>query len=444
MVGAARVGAHHYTEADLTGRWSGTALARAVASSAHVEAIGHLRKGLTVLHPLPDGPERSRYELLLNSTLGPPLIATQGYAAPEVEHVYTRARELCGEVGDTPQLGVVLYGLWTFYTTKAEYGTARTLGEQLLILSESIDDTMARLDAHLTLACTSFFEGEFSQTHARGQQGLALYDPRQHRFHALQHPGVISHLWMALPLWFLGYPEEAQRWSDAALTLGRSLAHPFSLVVTLTWLAILHQCRRDVPQAQALAEEAIALSRDQGFPFWLAVATLVWGWALIEQGQYEEGMAQIGGGVTAMQATGARNWQPYQLYLLAEAHAKSGQVDEAQRSLRKASTIAQQNGERYWEAEIHRFQGELILSSSAECLIEAEVCFNQAIEVARRQSAKSLELRAAMSLSRLWQHQDQRQDAYDLLAPVYGWFTEGFDTADLIEAKQLLNDLSVE
>ncbi len=437
--------AHHYTEADLTEQalvyWH-RAGERAVAGSAHVEAIGHLRKGLTVLHSLPDGPERTQHDLLLHSTLGPPLIATKGYAAPEVEHVYTRARELCGEAGDTPQLGVNLYGLWTFYTTKADYETARTLGEQLLILSESVDDTMMRLDAHLTLGCTSFFEGEFGQAHARGQQGLALYDPQQHQFHALQHPGVISHIWMALPLWFLGYPQQALMWSHEALTLARSLDHPFSLAVTLTWLAMLHQCRRDGPQAQALAEEAITLSREEGFPFWLAVATLVWGWALIEQGQREEGVAQIHQGVTACQATGARIWQPYQLSLLAEAHDKAGQVEEAQQLLTEASTIVQQNGERYWEAEIHRLQGELLLSSSAKRVVEAEACFNEAIEVARRQLAKSLELRAAMSLSRLWQHQDKRRDAYDLLATVYNWFTEGFDTADLQEAKVLLEELN--
>ncbi len=435
--------AHHYTEADL----AETALVywhrageRAVAGSAHVEAIGHLRKGLTVLRSLPDGLERAQHELLLHNTLGTPLIATQGYGAPEVEQVYTRARELCGEVGDIPQLGLALYGLWAFYITRAAYETARTLGEQLLTLSESIDDTIVRLDAHVVLGCTSFFEGKFSQAYTWGQQALALYDPQQHRYHALQHPGVISYLWMALPQWFLGHLEQALTSSHEALTLARSLAHPFSLAVTLTWLSILHQCRRDAPQAQALAEEAIALSREEGFPFWLAVATLVLGWALIEQGQPEAGMVQLQQGVAACRATGARNWQPYQHYLLAEAHGKAGQVDEALLLLSEALTIAQQNGERYWEAEIHRLQGELLLSSSANRVVEAEVCFNQAIEVAREQGAKSLELRAVMSLSRMWQQQDRGPDAHDLLAPVYNWFTEGFDSVDLKEAKALLGE----
>ena len=246
---------------------------------------------------------------------------------------------------------------------------------------------------------------------------------------------------MALPLWFLGYPQQALTWSHDGLTLARSLAHPFSSAATLTWMAMLHQCLRDGPQAQVLADEAIALSREEGFPFWVAVATMVSGWALIEQGQQEAGMIQIQQGVTACQDTGARIWLPYQLSLLAEAHGKVGQVEEAQELLREASKIAQQSGERYWEAEIYRLQGELLLSSPANRVVEAEACFNQAMEVARRQLAKSLELRATVSLSRLWQCQDKRQDAYDLLAQVYERFTEGFDTADLKDAKALLDEL---
>ena len=258
--------AHHYTEAALTEQalvhWHGAG-ERAVARSAHVEAIGHLRKGLGMLQDLQDGPKRAEHQLNLLIALGPPLIATKGYGATEVEEVYTQARELCREVGEKAQICPILYGLWTCYNTWAEYETARTLGEELLVAAERVQDPAYVLDAYVALSCTSFFLGEFDLALEHGKRGMTLYDPQRHRSHALQNPGLGYGAINAVTLWYLGYPEQALAMCHETLSLARELAHPFSLVVVLTWFAMLHQLRRDPQQAQALSEEAMAISSEQ-------------------------------------------------------------------------------------------------------------------------------------------------------------------------------------
>ncbi|MFQ5946574.1 MAG: AAA family ATPase, partial [Anaerolineae bacterium] len=397
--------AHHYTEAKLPEPamtyWR-RAGERAVARSAHVEAIGHLKKGLTLLRDLPDGPDRARYELSLQSALGPPLIATQGYGTPEVEKVYTRAREVWREVGDPAQLCPILYGLWMYYITKAEYQTARTLCADLLNAAESARDAAFLLDAHVALSVTSFFVGEFDPAREHAKRGMTLFDPQRHRSHALQNPGVVCRIVHAVTSWYLGYPEQALTTYHDTLSLARDLSHPFSLAVALTWFAMLHQYRRDAREARALAEEAMAISSEQSFPNWHWVAAMVRGWALVEQGLEEEGLAQVRECAAPAEATGARIWQPYRLSLLAEAYEKAGQTDEAQQALAEALTVARNSGERYWEAELHRLAGMLLLAGSNNDPAEAEACFKKAIDVARTQGARSLELRTATSLARLW------------------------------------------
>ena len=242
----------------------------------------------------------------------------------------------------------------------------------------------------------------------------------------------------AQALWVLGYPEQGLARSHETVTLARQRAHPFSLGYALFFAAMLHQFRREVQAVQAHAEATLRLATDQGFPHWMAVGVLMRGWALAHQGEAQEGLAQLRQGVRAWRATGAEIRLPFDLALLAEVHSIMGQPEAGLTVLTEALALVDTTGERYYEAELYRLKGELLLQQSSDNATEAESCFRHAFGIARNQQAKSLELRAATSMARLWQQQGKRQEAYGLLAPVYHWFTEGFDTADLKDAKALL------
>jgi class 3 adenylate cyclase/predicted ATPase len=364
--------AHHYTEADLKEQaisyWQ-QAGQRATQRSANAEAISHLSKALELLKTLPDTPGRTQQELTLQLTLGAPLIATRGHAAPEVEAAYTRARKLCRQVGETPQLFPVLRGLYTFHNVRAEYKTARELEQQLLTLAQNVQDSALLVEAHYALGTTLQYLGEFVPSHAHLEQTIALYNPQQHRSHAIlygQDPGVTSQSRAALNLWTLGYPDRALRKSHEALTLAQELAHPYSLAWALNFAVSLHQFRREGQAAQERAEAVITLSIDQGFPFWVALGTTLWGWALAEQGHGEEGIARIHQGLAAYRATGGELWRPYFLALLAEAYGKVGQAEEGLRVLAEALAFVDKTGERYYEAELYRLKGELLLQSKVK------------------------------------------------------------------------------
>ncbi|MFQ5595325.1 MAG: AAA family ATPase, partial [Anaerolineae bacterium] len=432
---------------------------RAVRLSAAEEAIAHLTQGLGLLKTLPDSPERAQQELALQITLGPALIATKGYAAPEVEQAYTRAQELWPQVGETPQLFAVLRGLWEYYEVRAELQTAHEVAEQLLNLAQNEQDPALLLEAHRALGPTLLWLGEFAPARAHLEQGIALYDPQQHHSHAFLYgtdPGGACLRHAPYPLWSLGYPNQALDRSREALILAQELSHPHSLAAALGLATFIHQFRREVQATQERAEAAIALSAEQGFAYWLALATIMRGWALVEQEQVEEGVAQILRGLDAWRATGAGLPQTYYLALLAEGYAKAGQPGEGLTVLAKALKVANNTGERWCEAELHRLRGELLLAQGDD--VVAETGFHKAIEVARRQEAKSWELRATVSLCRLLQRQVRGGEGdvpslvpsssrglskgRQMLADIYGWFTEGFDTADLQEAKALLEELS--
>ena len=439
--------AHHYTEAGLTAQaipyWQ-RAGQHASDRSAYAEAVAHLTRGLEVLATLPDTPEHVQQGLVLQTTLGPALMATKGYAAPEVEHVYARARELCQQVGETAQLFPVLWGLWYWYLLRAELQTAREVGEQLLSLAQRLHAPEFLLLAHRALGQTMYWLGAFVPAQAHLAQGMALYDPQYHRTLAFLYgrdPGVDCQGYTAWTRGCLGYQDQALALSYEALTLAQELTHPHSLAFALNMAAVLHQFRREGPVAYVRAQAAITLATEQGFPQWLAVGTILRGWALAERETRAEGVDQMRQGLAAWRATGAEVLRPYFLALLAEVYGHMGQADEGLHVLADAVTTVTKTGERWYEAELHRRKGELLLRQACPNTQHAEQCFHQALAIARRQQAKSWELRAAMSLSRLWQHQDKRQEAYDLLAPIYGWFTEGFDTADLQEARALLEEL---
>jgi predicted ATPase len=281
------------------------------------------------------------------------------------------------------------------------------------------------------------------------EQGIAFYDPQQHRSHAflyVQDPGVACLSFAAWALWHLGYPDQALKRSQEALTLAQEMAHPFSHGAALFFAAATHQFRREAQATHERAEIATAFATDQGFPEWVALGTLFRGWALTEQGQEKEGIAQMGQGLVAHRAIGAEVSRTYYLGLVAEVYARMGQAEEGLKVLAEALAFVGESEERYREAELYRLKGELTLQQSGVCSAEseAEVCFYKAIEVTRKQQAKSLELRAVMSLSRLWQQQGKQKEAREMLSEIYHWFTEGFDTKDLQEAKALLDELEEE
>jgi class 3 adenylate cyclase/predicted ATPase len=417
---------------------------RAIERSANLEAVTHLTKGLEALKALPDAAERLQQELILQMALGQALSATRGYASPEVEQAYTRARELCREVGEIPRLSPVLFGLWFFYHVRAEFTKALELAEYVLALAEREEDRMLQVPAHWAVGSDLFHLGEHARSQAHLDKGSALYDSRQHRSYTslyVQDPGVTCRGYVR-PLWLLGYSDQALQRGHEAISLAQELAHPFSLAFALNWVATVHQFRRDARATRERAEALIALSTEQGFALWVAFGTVLRGWALAEQGGREEGMAQMHQGVAAWRATGAEVDLPYFLALLAEGNAKSGQVDDGLALIAEALVIAHRYTDIYWEPELHRLKGEFLLQQAVTKDDEAEAGFHQGLAVARRQQAKSLELRGAMSLARLWRRQGNREQARVLLAGVYDWFTEGFDTEDLRDAKALLAELA--
>jgi predicted ATPase len=319
------------------------------------------------------------------------------------------------------------------------------LGEQCLSLAQRLHDHSLLLQAHRALGQTLFWLGELAPASAHLEQGLSLYDPQQHESLAFRYgtdPGVGCHGFAAVALWMLGYPAQALAKTQEALTLARELSHPFSLVYALGFAARLHQYRREGQQTQERAEATMRLATEQGFPEWVAVGAILRGWALAEQGREEEAMVQMRQGLAAYRATGAELWRPYWLSILAEVYGKVGQTDEGLRVLAEGLVAAHTSGQRSYEAELYRLKGELLLARAVEQPAEeAEACFQQALHVARSQEAKALELRAATGLARLWQQQGKGAEARELLAPIYGWFTEGFDTPDLQEVKALLEEL---
>src|SRR5262249_40316877 len=289
------------------------------------------------------------------------------------------------------------------------------------------------------------WRGALPAAHQHLEEGIACYTPVQRRapvFRMGQDPGVSCRAYTAQTLWLLGYPEQALAHLHDALALAHALAHPFSLAWVQWWAAFVWQLRRDVLAVYEHADAAVALATEQGFPLWVALGTSMRGWALAMQGQGEEGLAQVRLGIAAWRDTGAGLGVPFLCTLLAEVSAHLGYPEDGLQALTEAYTLVEQHEERFWEAEIHRLRGVLLLQQTVAQQEEAETWLQRALDVARRQEATARELRAAMSLSRLWQQQGKQAEARELLAPIYGWFTEGFDTVDLQEAKALLEALA--
>jgi class 3 adenylate cyclase/predicted ATPase len=439
--------AHHYTEAGLSAQavpyWQ-RAGQRAQQRSANPEAVQHLTTGLALLATLPETPARAQQELDLQLALGPALQAVKGIASPEVEQTYARARTLCHQVGETPQLFQTLLGLCRFYQSSGALQTARELAEQLVRLAQRTAVPTLRLEVYGMLGHILFLLGDYPTAWTYHEQGIALIDPTAQRAlapHRELAPGMQCLHSVANTLWCLGYPAQALQRGQEALALAQALAHPLSLAATQTWVALLHHRRREVGAVQALAEALLTLAIAQGFPLYVGFGTCYRGWVLTMQGQGEAGLAQMQQGLAAVLATGQMMARPRWLTLLAEAAGYAGQVDEGLRVLTESLAAFEASGQGDWLADAYRLQGEFLLRQAVPDAVQAEACFQQALTIAHRQQAKSWELRAAMSLARLWQGQGKHADARQLLAPIYNWFTEGFDTADLREAKGLLEAL---
>jgi len=440
--------AHHYSRSNNVAKaveYLGRAGQHAAQRSAYADAIGSLTAAIGLLQQLPESPERIQRELLLQLALGPALHAVKGFAAPEVELANTRARELCERLGNPPELFHALYGLWFMHLLRGELRRAHELVDRLLLRAHRMSDRTLLLLAEYALGINLSWLGEFPPAREHLEIAISIYNPERHRSSASRYRaadlGVTCLGYTAWTLWQLGYPDQALQKGHEALALAQTLSHPMSLAFAEAFFGVLRQYRREARAAQEIAESLIALSAERGFSDLLAYATSLHGWAIAEQGHNGEGIKQLQEGLAMSRATGAELRRPYFLTLLAEAYRETGSLDHGLSALTEALAAADEHETRHYEAETHRLKGELLLRQNNSNVAEAQRCFERAIAIARKQSAKSLELRATTSLARLLAIQGRREEARMMLAEIYSWFTEGFDTADLKDAKALLAKL---
>jgi predicted ATPase len=420
--------------------WAGQVSKR--YSSAHAGAIVSLNAALELLQKMADGPERTQHELLLHVTLGQALLPIKGFSAPEVERAFTRARELCERLGDPPELFFVLLGLRGVYFIRGEYRLASELDQKLLLQAQSAKDPGLLSLAHWLRGITYREIGERPLARKQLEKSIFLYDRERDRPRAFLlgvDPGCGSLGYLGMILWTLGYPDQALKRGQEGVALAEGLVH--QLCANEVFLFVVHQRRGEADKAQRAAENVITLSDEHGFTLWSALATFLRHWAIIEQGQGDGNISQLREALAAYRATEAQVGRSGNLCMLAEACMKTGRLDDASDALTEALAVADQHEEHHGDAEIHRLRGELALKKEGSNVAAAQRCFERAIEVAQKQSAKSFELRATMSLARLLAQQGHRREPRAMLAEIYGWFTEGFDTADLKDAKALLEEL---
>ena len=484
--------AHHYSRSGNTEKaiaYLHKAGQQAVQRSANEDAIRHLTTAIELLKTLPATSARDRQELTLQIIFGFLLRAAKGYAAPEVEQIYNRARELCQHIGTPSERFAVLRGLWGIYVGRGQLQLASELGSTMLELAQHEQDPTLLLEAHRDMGLGLLSQGNLAPARAHFEQAITLYDPQQH--HALASlyavdPGIDSRSWETHVLWYLGYPEQALQLSRETLALVHAVANRFNLASALVHASTFHLFRREGQLAQERAEAAMTMSTEYVFPVLQAWSALQYGGVLIEQGQITQAIAQLRQVITALQAHAADGLLPDAFARLAEAYKRNGQIQEGFDALAEASDRVMKTGRYLQEAELHRLKGELTLQKDSKehgagsteqgagseehgarietntqplapnTQLEAEACFLKAIEIAQKQQAKSLELRATVSLARLWQQQALEQgtgspqhgtrtkltEAHQMLSDIYNWFTEGFDTKDLQEAKALLKELS--
>ncbi len=472
--------AYHYTEAGLPEKaihyWQ-RAGHRALEHSANIESARHIRQGLAALEQLSANATTheleaaAQLELELQTTLGTALIATSGYASQEVEIAYTRARELLDTLeakdlisSEDPEFSVststkdlrfpVLFGLWLSHLVRGRLLSARELGKQCFAIAKQVENPAFEVEARRALGATLYYLSEFKTAQEHLEAGIELYQPQHHPVPTFMHfvadPGMTLLAYSAPLLWCLGYPTQAESRLHEAATIGKDRNHPFSDAVLLHFKTVLYQYEGNVEEVETAAKEMLEISQQHGFSSWEAAATVMKGWGIAEQNHAEEGIAIICKGIAAWEKTRAEMLLPFFLSLLAQAYQRAGKNRLAAQTLDSALSVVDQTGERAYAAELIRQQGELCRMSAEETDTssventtshQAENYFQEALKIARQQGAKSWELRAALSLSELWQTQNRCQEAFALLEPIYTWFAEGLDTKDLKRAKNLLNEL---
>jgi predicted ATPase len=438
--------AQHYAYAGLVEKsivYWGNAGRRSVARSAMAEAAGQFQKGLDQLVLLPDTRERQCQELELRSALGAALQAVKGYAAAETGDAYARARELWERLGSPSEFLQIPFGQSRYHYGRGELDLAERLDENLLDLSRQRNDTAGLVLGHLSSGRNLKLVGRFAASRAHLEEALALYDRISHSplvNHVGLDPQVNSQAWLGIVLFCLGFPDRALANSSAAIAEARVLAHPPSLAVSLAIGATVLLFAGGNKALHEWADQLAAIGTEQDFAHWRAQGAIYLGWVKVRNGDLMEGMSLLRSGVAAYRATGAEAWTPYHIALLASAGEIAEQVNEAVILLDDALQIVEATGERWFAAELYRHKGQLLLRQRHP--EAAEELYRKALSIAREQQSKMRELRAAASLARLRRDQGRRAEARDLLAPVYGWFTEGFDTVDLKEAKALLDELT--
>jgi predicted ATPase len=415
----------------------------ATRRNAHHDAVTALTKGLALLATLPDGPARAQQELTLRLLLGPRLMAAQGYAVPAVGETYSRILTLAQQVGEPLHRCQALQGLASFHLIRAQLRTADEVIQQLCRLAPHQPDGTMVLASHINRGFLAFFEGDPAAARAHLEQSLRFPDapPAPQPLFISGYEARVTILpYLARTLWTLGYPDQAQQRMQDMLVRAQQVAHTPSLAWAHLYRAILAQYRRDAAATQAAAETVLGLATAYGLAHRIAHGRILWGWARAMQGEAATGVVAIQQGLGAVQQIGQQLYRPYFLALLAEAYGLAGQPEAGLSALDEAVMLVEATEERWWEAEVSRLKGELLLQLPCPEVQQAGTCFQQALAVAQRQQAKAVELRAALSLSRLWQQQGKREEAYQLLVPLYSWFTEGSDTADLQQAKALIEE----
>ena len=444
--------ARHFTEAGLLEKavphWQ-RAGERATVRSANREAIAHLKRGIDILMRLPETRTRDERELLLQAALLGPFSAIEGYTSVALERAAERAVELGGQIGADLQAQsqsiLARMRLALAHTLRGKLRTGLALLEEILAFAKIQEDPLLLSQSHYLTGLPHLWLGDVAAARRHFQKGLALYDPERDRAKAALYAADTwssCHALLGLVLWAQGFPDDALRHAEEAIAAARAAAHPLSEALALSFAAILQQLRGEVALCRERAERAIALGTEQVLPYWVAIAMIPSGWALVKTGQAEEGLARLHAGLDAYRATGGKVYEPHWLALLAEACLKTGRIEEGLSAVREVLAEIEVTEARFHEAELNRLEGELLLASEERDESQAEASFRKAIGVARAQQAKSWELRAATSLTRLLRRQGRPEEARDLLAPVYDWFTEGFETLDLKEAKALLDALA--
>jgi predicted ATPase len=440
--------AHHYTSAGINQKaipyWL-KAGEQAITQFANSEAINHLDKGLNLLVDLPEDDERSRNEIAFQTRKGMALQSARGFSTPEVSETFTRAQELCRQVGDTDYTFAVYLGLWLYYEMRAEYEPAMRIAEEALAKARASQDAAELMVGEGLVGGVALANGDFDRGLRESLAGALLYDHEKHRDLALvygHNPAATCLDWASWLLWLTGHPDQFLAQNGRVIRLVRESGNPMTSAAVLVHAAAWHSGIGNVETALEFAQETIRLSDEAGIPMRRVEAEIIEGWALAELGEPAPGAAEIENAITNWREMGTVIRLSWWLALLAQARVRAGMKQSALEAIDDALAFVEDRNERCWEAEIHRIKGDILAAINPEDVVSSEACYRKAVDVARSQNARSWELRAATSLARHWREQARSDEGRDLLAPVYNWFTEGFDTKDLKEAKALLGELS--